>query len=153
MGFFYLYKDGMKKKINISTVDSLSFIGPKDQNIKLIEKSFKSKIVVRGNEVIIDGLKKEIDIINLLIDDIIVTINKKGFVDKEDVKLLINLAKSGETSENITNNEFPIILHTHKGTICAKTRGQKTNHMTYRRIIEARIISHSLGLRHQSLSF
>ena len=75
----------MKKTFNISTVDSLSFIGPKDQNIKLIEKSFKSKIVVRGDEIIIDGAKKEIDIINLLINDIIITINKKWFIDKDDV--------------------------------------------------------------------
>ena len=37
--------DKMKKIFNISTVDSLSFSGPNDQNIKLIEKSFKSKIV------------------------------------------------------------------------------------------------------------
>ena len=57
-------------------VDSLSFIGPRDQNIKLIEESFKSKIVVRGNEIIVDGSKKEMEIINLLINDIIITINK-----------------------------------------------------------------------------
>ena len=117
----------MKKIFNISSVDSLSFIGPKDQNIKLIEKSFKSKIVTRGNEIIVDGIKKEIDIINSLINDIIITINKKGFVDTDDIQLLINLAKSGESSSvAINDNEFPIILHTHKGTICAKTKGQKS---------------------------
>ena len=115
----------MKKTFNISTVDSLSFTGPKDQNIKLIEKSFKSKIVIRGNQIIVDGAKKEIDILNLLINDMIITINKKGFVDKEDIILLINLAKSGETSSDIENNDLPIILHTHRGTICAKTKGQK----------------------------
>ena len=115
----------MKKTFNISTVDSLSFIGPKDQNIRLIEKSFKSKIVVRGSRIIVDGAKKEIDILNLLINDMLVTINKKGFVDKDDIELLINLAKSGKASSNIINNDFPIILHTHRGTICTKTRGQK----------------------------
>ena len=68
----------MKKTFNISTVDSLSFIGTKDQNIRLIEKSFKSKIVVRGSRIIVDGAKKEIDILNLLINDMLVTINKKA---------------------------------------------------------------------------
>ena len=115
----------MKKTINISSVDSLSFIGPKDQNIKIIEESFNSKIVVRGNNIIVDGDKKEINIINLLINDIIITINKKGFVNQEDVKLLIALAQSGEESKNAIEDDFPIILHTHKGTICAKTKGQK----------------------------
>ena len=116
----------MKKIFNISTIDSLLFSGPKDQNIKLIENSFKSKIVLRGDDVIVDGTKKEIDILNILINDIIITINKKGFVDKDDIESLINLAKSGEPSDNITDSDTIIVLHTHKGTICAKTNGQKS---------------------------
>ena len=116
----------MKKIFNISTIDSLLFSGPKDQNIKLIESSFKSKIVLRGDDVIVDGTKKEIDILNILINDIIITINKKGFVDKDDIESLINLAKSGEPFDNITDSDTIIVLHTHKGTICAKTNGQKS---------------------------
>ena len=115
----------MKKVFNISTIDSLSFAGPKDQNIKLIEKSFKSKIVVRGDDVIVEGTKKEIEILNILINDIIITINKKGFVDKQDVDSLINLAKSGAPSNEITDNDLAIVLHTHKGAITTKTKGQK----------------------------
>jgi len=115
----------MKKVFNISTIDSLSFAGPKDQNIKLIEKSFKSKIVVRGDDVIVEGTKKEIEVLNILINDIIITINKKGFVDKQDVDSLINLAKSGSPSNEITDNDLAIVLHTHKGAITAKTKGQK----------------------------
>ena len=115
----------MKKTFNISTVDSLSFSGPNDQNIKLIENSFKSKIVVRGNDVIVDGSKKEVDIIDALISDMIITINKKNFVDTEDINSLINLAKSGQPTSEITEGNFPIVLHTHKGTISAKTGGQK----------------------------
>ena len=115
----------MKKVFNISTIDSLSFSGPKDQNIKLIENSFKSKIVMRGDDVIVDGTKNEIEILNVLINDIIITINKKGFIDKDDVNSLINLAKAGEPSGDITDNDSAIVLHTHKGTISAKTKGQK----------------------------
>ena len=115
----------MKKIFNISTVDSLSFSGPNDQNLKLIESSFESKIVVRGSDVMVDGKKKEIEIINVLIEDMIITINKKGFVDVEDIDALINLAKAGQSSVDITNNDSAIVLHTHKGTISAKTDGQK----------------------------
>jgi len=115
----------MKKTFNISTIDSVLFLGPKDQNIKLIENSFTSKIVVRGSNIIVDGVKKEIEMLNVLIDDMIITINKKGFVDVEDVSSLINLVKSGESSHHSINNDSAIILHTHKGTITAKTKGQK----------------------------
>jgi len=106
-------------------VDALSFIGPKDENIKLIEESFKSKIVVRGDEIIVDGTKEEVEIINLLINDMIITINNKGFIEKDDVKLLIDLSKSGESSRDFTDTDSPIILHTHRGAIYAKTKGQK----------------------------
>ena len=112
----------MKKTFNISTIDSLLFSGPKDQNIKLIENSFKSKIVLRGSDVIVDGTKKEIDILNVLINDILITINKKGFIDKDDVDLLINLAKTGQPSDDITDYDSAIVLHTHRGTISAKTK-------------------------------
>ena len=115
----------MKKIFNISTIDALSFSGPSDQNIKLIENSFKSKITLRGDDVIIDGTKKEIEILQVLIDDIIITINKKGFIDKNDIESLIGLAKSGEPTNEITDNDSAIVLHTHKGTISAKTKGQK----------------------------
>ena len=115
----------MKKIFNISTIDALSFSGPSDQNIKLIENSFKSKITVRGDDVIIDGTKKEIEILQVLIDDIIITINKKGFIDKNDIESSIGLAKSGEPANEITDNDSAIVLHTHKGTISAKTKGQK----------------------------
>tara|TARA_X000001036_G_scaffold649_1_gene559 strand:+ start:3528 stop:4475 length:948 start_codon:yes stop_codon:yes gene_type:complete len=115
----------MKKIFNISTVDSLLFSGPNDENLKLIESSFESKIVVRGSDVIVDGKKKEIEILNVLVDDMIITINKKGFVDVEDVNALINLAKAGQSSADITNNDSAIVLHTHRGTVSAKTDGQK----------------------------
>ena len=103
----------------------LLFSGPNDQNLKLIESSFESKIVVRGSDVIVDGKKKEIEILNVLVEDMIITINKKGFVDVEDVNALINLAKAGQSSADITNNDSAIVLHTHKGTVSAKTDGQK----------------------------
>ena len=115
----------MKKIFNISTVDSLLFSGPNDENLKLIESSFESKIVVRGSDVIVDGKKKEIEILNVLVEDMIITINKKGFVDVEDVNALINLAKAGQSSADITNNDSAIVLHTHRGTVSAKTDGQK----------------------------
>ena len=47
----------LKKIIKIKDIDSMYFAGPNDKNIKLIEKNFKSNIVLRGNELLIDGTK------------------------------------------------------------------------------------------------
>ena len=52
-----------KKKINISTIDSMVLLGPNDQNIKLVEQAFNSKIVVRGDYIFIEGNKEELDFI------------------------------------------------------------------------------------------
>ena len=119
----------MKKKIDISGVDPLSFVGMRDENIKALEKEFDSKIVVRGSSVNLDGKKDDLEIIQDIVNDMLSTINQKGFVDVNDVNSLINLAKSGKggtVSEN--ENGMPIILHTHKGMVSARTTGQKKYH-------------------------
>ena len=96
----------MKKTFNISTVDPLLFIGPQDQNIKLIEKSFKSKIVTRGNEIIIDGLKREVDVISSLINDMIITINSKdrNLTNETNYNFSINFNTNNPDVININTN-------------------------------------------------
>jgi phosphate starvation-inducible PhoH-like protein len=108
----------MKKIFDISLVDPLSFIGTNDKNIKLIENNFNTNIVVRGNQIKLDGNKDEIIILNKIFNNMLSTIEKRGYVEESDVQILI---------ENINSNDIPtneIILHTYKGTIFAKTRGQ-----------------------------
>lgn len=116
----------MKKNIDISGVDSLTFVGTRDQNIKVLEAQFDTKIVVRGNEVKLDGKKDELIVIESLINDMISTISQKGFVDAEDVKSLTNLASRGKSEIISCNGEdMPVVLHTHKGMVTARTKGQK----------------------------
>ena len=50
----------MKKTINIDGVDPILFVGLNDQNIKVLEESYNSKIVVRGSSMNLDGKKEEI---------------------------------------------------------------------------------------------
>ena len=73
----------MKKKIDITEVDPLSFVGMRDENIKTIESKFDTKIVVRGNSVSLDGKKAELEIIESIFNDMISTISQKGFVDTD----------------------------------------------------------------------
>ena len=116
----------MKKKIDITEVDPLPFVGMRDENIKIIESEFDTRIVVRGNSVSLDGNKGELEIIESIINDMISTISQKGFVDIDDVKSLIALAKSGSGGFATSTNEgMPIVLHTHQGIVFARTEGQK----------------------------
>ena len=95
----------MKKIVNISGIDPLALLGTNDQNLKLLENQSSAKIVVRGNDMIIDGNESDIDLIELVIKDMIITINQKGFVDKDDVKTLLRLFPKSIT---ITESKFTL---------------------------------------------
>ena len=113
----------MKKKLYLRDIDPILFAGMEDQNMKLIENNFNSKIVLRGNELHIDGNKKELDKLESLVNDIVFTINQKGFIDKKDIDILIN--SSSRNNIKLNNKPDNIILYTPKGIVVPKTSGQK----------------------------
>ena len=55
----------------------------------------------------------------------IVTINQKGYIDSEDIKTLIKYADANTNKILSETKNSSIILHTHKGSVVAKTNGQK----------------------------
>ena len=114
----------MKKTIQLNGVDPIIFAGVNDQNIKIIDTNFESNIVLRGNKLIVEGAKKDIEKLEILINDMLFTINKKGFIDKNDLSILIHSSSNinNSTSNNIESAN--IILHTHIGAIVAQTEGQ-----------------------------
>ena len=104
----------------------MDFAGPEDQNIKAIESLFKSKIIMRGDEIHVDGSKEDIDKIQILVSDMIFTLSRKKYITLDDINILAK-SKNG-SNKNLINdieNHENIILHTHKGPIYAKTSGQK----------------------------
>ena len=113
----------MKKKINIDGVDPILFVGLNDQNIKVLEKHYDSKIVVRGSNMNIDGKKDEIMHIELVVQNMLTIINKKGSLSIEDVNDLIT--HDDLSNNKITDEQNLIVLHSHSGPIFARTKGQK----------------------------
>ena len=115
----------MKKTFKLKDIDPVVFSGAGDENIKLIENFFNSKIVLRGNNLIVDGLKKEISEIELLIENIMYTITNKGFIGTNDIKVLINSSSVQNISTNGESKLDNVILYTYKGAVVAETKGQK----------------------------
>ena len=113
----------MKKKLDISGVDPILFVGLNDENIKVLEKHFKSKIVVRGNSMNLDGKKDEINHIKLVVQNMLTIINKKGSLSLEDVNNL--LVHDDLNNNDISNHQDVIVLHSHSGPIFARTEGQR----------------------------
>jgi phosphate starvation-inducible PhoH-like protein len=113
----------MKKKIDIAGIDPILFVGLNDENIKLLEKSFKSKIVVRGNVMNIDGNKSEINDIELVVRNMLTLINQQGSLSSDDVSDLLSFKELND--DKVLSIDNPVVLHSHKGPIFARTKGQK----------------------------
>ena len=115
----------MKKTFDFGLVDPLSFIGSNDKNIKLLEDNFSTNIIVRGTEIKLDGNKNEIELLEKILNNMLYIVEKKGYVEETDVK---NFIDSMTLDYDIISQDLidtPVILHTYKGTVYAKTKGQK----------------------------
>ena len=103
------------------------FAGARDKNIKFIEKKFNSNIVLRGNELLLDGNKDEIKAIEKLVHNMVSVISRKECISVSDIEILLN---SQSSQNGVVHNDVgnSIILYTHKEPVYAKTKGQKEYH-------------------------
>ena len=116
----------MKKIVKLKDVDPILFASTADSNLIFIENKIDSKIMLRGNELHLEGTKKEITKAEILINDMIHTINLKGFINEEDIEtLLFSLENKSNQSSRKNGLVDQIILYTHKGAVVAQTAGQK----------------------------
>ena len=113
----------MKKTINIDGVDPILFVGLNDQNIKVLEDHYDSKIVVRGSDMNLEGKKEELNHIELVVQNMMTIINKKGSLSIDDVSDLI--MHNDLSNNKISDDQEIVVLHSHSGPVFAKTKGQK----------------------------
>ena len=113
----------MEKTIEIKGMDQNLLFGPADINLKLVEDSFKSQIVVRGDIIKIDGDGNEVNLISSIFHEMNATINRKGSITSKDVKTIINfIANSNSTDTELTDQT---VHYGRKGAISARTTGQE----------------------------
>jgi len=118
----------LKKIIKIKDIDPMYFAGPSDKNIKFIETKFKSTIVLRGNELLVNGGKEEIQVLQRLVVDMINVITRKGSISTSDIKILLQSQSEDSNNKDEVPIDENIVLHTHKDPVYAKTKGQKKYH-------------------------
>lgn len=115
----------VEKRITLDNVDMLSLLGSNDSNLKLLEDRFNAVITFRGDNVIIKGVKEEIDVIEKTIKEMVYVLNTKGALKDSDVQTILDLTIEGR--EIISPKEYDsIVLYTKNDVIKAKTPGQKT---------------------------
>lgn len=113
----------MKKTIALKGVDLQTLLGVADGHVRLLNDTFPTEILVRGNEIKLDGQKDDVEIVQEIIHEMIQTLSRKGMLTKKDVHQLIKVIRS----ENGHTDEVPqdVIHYGKKGAIVPRTNGQK----------------------------
>lgn len=112
-----------EKIIKLENVDFVSFLGFNDSNLKPIEEKFNANLTVRGDNVIIQGVKEEVEIVEKIIKEMIYVLNSTRRLELADIYNIIDLTLQGR--EIINGKEYDnIVLYSKKDVIKARTPNQ-----------------------------
>jgi phosphate starvation-inducible PhoH-like protein len=123
--------DTVERTFPLNGIDLLDFTGLNDDKLNLIKDYFDSIIVLRGDNVILKGDVKELEVIERVLNEMVFLQKRQGSTSVDDVKLVLDLvdqkdednSKTGKSlhkSEEISN----IILFRKDDYIKARTKTQ-----------------------------
>lgn len=113
-----------KKNIVLKEVDPLILLGKNDTYLKMIEDNFHSKIVVRGENVTLEGEPEEVEKIENVFSELIFLINRNKMLRKRDVETVIRMVNSKNEQIKTIEDLNSVVVFTHNGYIKPKTSGQ-----------------------------
>ena len=115
----------MEKILELKTIEPTALLGVGDSHIKLIEKAIPATIIVRGEEIKIQGDQQAIMQVQEVLHEMMQTFTGKGSLTVNDVQKLITLIKANVNGMDKTNTVPEHVIHYgRKGAISAKTEGQ-----------------------------
>lgn len=108
----------------------LSFYGKNEEHIVLIEQSFNSRLIPRGSEIKIIGVKKEVELISEVLKDLEETYRKNNSLTIKDVTTTIQIYAHDSASESAKPSEMPVLsgeltVQTISRTIKPKSENQQ----------------------------
>ena len=113
-----------KKNIVLKEVDPLILLGKNDTYLKMIEENFHSKIVVRGENVTLEGTPEEVEKIENVFSELIFLINRNKMLHKRDIETVIRMVNSKNEQIKTMEDLNSVIIFKHNGYIKPKTSGQ-----------------------------
>ena len=115
----------MEKVIEIKTIDPAALLGIGDANIKLIEQSIPAKIIVRGEQIKLQGKESDVLRASEILVEMMQTLSSRGDLNKKDVQQLIALSNSNTNHSFDTNQISDSTIYFGKnGSVSPKTEGQ-----------------------------
>jgi phosphate starvation-inducible PhoH-like protein len=115
-----------KRNISIKGVDQLNLLGSQDEFLGLISEAFDTRIVVRGDQVIVSGESDEAGLVEKVFMELVFLINRNGSIHRRDVQTVIQMVKAGEgqVSKEVERGSR-VIFYGKKGIIRPRTQGQE----------------------------
>lgn len=109
-----------EKKISLAGIDLINFAGASDENLKLLKDNFESTVVLRGDTVFLKGEEPEILLIEKIINELVFLQKRQGSISPKDVKLVLDLTDSSESSSDKIKEKFGISQNEIKDIILFK---------------------------------
>lgn len=102
----------------------VDLLGHQDQLLKIIESKFKSKILVRGNEITINGDVEEVEIVTSVFNELLSILAHGQQLNPQKVEHTIELVTDGDQVK--PSNLYSDVVHSHRRkAIGPRTAGQK----------------------------
>ena len=105
--------------------DMVRLVGARDELLKVIEAAFDTRIIVRGNEIVINGEAAEAERVSVLFEELLDLLEKGQDLTKDAVGRSIEMIKRDEgVRPSEVLSDTVVVTHTGK-PIRPKTEGQK----------------------------
>ena len=100
------------KKIKIQGVNPVLLLGTNDAHLKLLQKNFDAKIIVRGDTIHLKGDQAEVEQIEEVLTELTFLCHKKHQLDSVDIETVVRLVRLGSDDE--ISEKKKEVLHPHK---------------------------------------
>ncbi|EAX48240.1 PhoH family protein [Thermosinus carboxydivorans Nor1] len=115
----------MEKRLSLSdTQEAIAILGRNDEHLRIITEQFSSRIVARGNEIVITGETGEVEQLDKLFRELLFLYREGNAITTHDVRYSIRLVKEGR-EKSLHEMYAETVLVTARGRqIKPKTIGQ-----------------------------
>ncbi|MDS1029456.1 PhoH family protein [Bacillota bacterium LX-D] len=115
-----------KKVVIDNNGDAVTLFGKQDEHLRLIEQNFHTKVIARGNEIMIAGTKEEVIKTEKVFTELANLIKSGVSIDQMTVNYTLNQVKKDSQDIDLAHELSEVIYVTPKGRqIKPKTIGQK----------------------------
>lgn len=113
------------KRISLAGIDQVQLLGTNDANLRLLRQRFGTKIVARGEAIIIEGDKDEVEAVARILADLMASTRKGVTIGEGDVRYAVSLVLEDEGGKLATLHGQPAEYTDLKKVVRAKTLGQQ----------------------------